>query len=415
MRIGYLSLGCAKNLVDTEIMLGALKEKGHVISDELDGADIAIVNTCAFIKEAKQESIDVILKCARLKEEGKLKYLVVAGCLPQRYKGELVNELKEVDVFLGVPKSLYTHKSPRHAISPAHYAYIKIADGCINRCSYCAVPFIRGPYRSRELESVVKEAQFLTGDCGAKEINLIAQDTTLYGKDIYKKPRLPELLEKLNNIKGKFWIRLLYTHPAHVSGELIAAMKELPKLCRYIDLPLQHINDAILKKMRRHITKKQILALIGTLRDNIPELTIRTSLIVGFPGETKTQFEELLGFMKNIKFERLGAFVYSREENTAAAKFPDQVPEKIKKQRLNEVMALQEEISKEVNSRFLGKKLEVLIEEKAKKSYIGRTEADAPEVDGCVYVESKRKLNPGDFVNARIIDTLEYDLVGEAI
>jgi len=393
-------------------MLGELKERGFVITDEIEGADIAIINTCSFIKEAKEEAIDVILKCAQLKEEGKLKRLIVTGCLPQRYKKELPKELKEVDAFWGVPSALYNHKSPRLALTPSHYSYIKIAEGCANRCTYCAVPIIRGPYRSRDTSSVIKEAESLFA-AGARELNLIAQDTTSYGTDLHSAPRLAGLLCKLNKIKGKFWIRLLYTHPAHLSEEIIAAIKDSSKICRYIDLPLQHINDDILKRMGRKTTKAQIIRLIERLRSEIPRLAIRTSLIVGFPGETQAQFEELLDFMREYKFERLGAFAYSKEEGTKAEKLSGHLTEETKQRRLDALMALQEDISREVNGRLMGETLEVLIDEaRDGGNYVGRSQADAPEVDGCVYVNSTRALSPGDFVNVRIIDTLEYDLVG---
>jgi len=447
-KIYMLSLGCPRNLLDSEVMLGFLKKKGYQLLDTADKADIAIVNTCSFIKDAKAESIDMILDLAELKKAGKLKGLVVTGCLPQRFKDNLKKELPEVDAFLGVgnfykipgiidellsgrdffevtePDFLYDHTSPRHLITPPHYAYVKIAEGCDNRCKYCIIYKIRGKYRSRPIDSILEETKSLASKYPISEINLIAQDTTYYGTDIYKKPSLTELLKVLTDEKNtKYykkiqWIRLLYTHPAHIQQELIDLIKEQPLICNYIDLPIQHINDGVLKAMGRGTTKKDILDLINRLRDSIPGLAIRSSLIVGHPGEGAKEFKELLEFMKQIKFERLGIFTYSKEEGTPAYDYPEQVPEKEKKRRFDVAMKLQQEISADSLQAFLGRKIQVLIDEQNeddKSVYVGRTYADAPEVDGQVFVHADTQLKPGDFVNAEITDTLEYDLVGDLI
>lgn len=445
-KIGMLSLGCARNLVDAEVILGYLKEAGFTVSFEIAEADVAIVNTCCFIREAEEESIDVILKLCRLKEEGKISRIVVCGCLAQRYKRELLDELKEVDAFVGVgginkvaplirhlvgvssrvsggqraffgkPEFLYTHRSPRVFFTPGHFAYIKISEGCSHRCSYCIIPGLRGKYRSRPMDSILKEGEALFSKRLVSEINLIGQDTTMYGRDLYAQNRIAELLAKLaGKAKGK-WVRLLYAHPAHISCELIMAIKEEPSVCKYIDLPIQHISDKILEKMNRRTSRKQILPLIGRLRKEIPGIAIRTTLIVGFPGETDKQFRELLDFIRDAKFERLGLFKYSRQADTLAYDFGRQVPEKIKQSRYDEALSLQQDISTKINQGFLGRELRVLIDEQDaqdKGVFLGRSEGDAPEVDGCVYVHSRKRLKTGDFVQVKIIDTLEYDLVGE--
>jgi len=436
--VNIISLGCPRNLVDSEVMLGLLKKAGFSISQEIEGTDTVIVNTCAFIEDAKTESVDVILQLIDSKKRGQIANLIVSGCLAQRYKKALADELKEVDGFIGVgdiqaiagivksisrrkkiikvkkrPKFLYDHTSPRILITPSHYAYIKIQEGCINRCSYCVIPDLRGAYRSRSLKSVLNEAKGLLDE--VSEINLIGQDTTLYGIDRYKKMILPELLEKLTAfIRKETWIRLLYTHPAHFTDELIEVIRDYP-VCKYIDLPVQHVNDVILKKMNRGVSRKDIISLIDKIRSRIPGVTLRTSVIVGFPGEGDGEFGELLDFMRKIRFERLGAFVYSREEQTRAYRFKKQVPATVKKARLNEVMKLQQSISAENNTGLLDGIVRVLVDKKLEKEdnlFLGRTEADAPEVDGSVYLKAKN-VKPGDFVNAKITGTLEYDLVGE--
>ena len=442
-KIGMLSLGCARNLVDAEVILGYLKEAGFTVSFEIAEADVAIVNTCCFIREAEEESIDVILKLCRLKEEGKITRIIVCGCLAQRYKRELLNELKEVDAFVGVggidkiaavvkqllngrrslgvfgrPEFLYTHRSPRIFFTPGHFAYVKISEGCNHRCSYCIIPTLRGKYRSRPMDSILKEGEALLNKRLVSEINLIGQDTTMYGQDLYAQNRIAELLAKLAGKAKARWVRLLYAHPKHFSQKLMSVIRDEPSICKYIDLPIQHINDKILEKMNRRTSRKEILSLIERARKEIPEIAIRTTLIVGFPGETDKQFRELLDFIRDAKFERLGLFKYSRQADTLAYDFGRQVPEKIKQTRYDEALSLQQDISTKINQAFLGRELRVLIDEQDtqdKGVFLGRSEADAPEVDGCVYVHSKKRLKTGDFVQVKIIDTLEYDLVGEAL
>ena len=476
-KIGMLSLGCARNLVDAEVILGYLKKAGFDICEEIADSDVAIVNTCCFIREAEEESVDTILKLCQLKEEGRIKKIVVCGCLAQRYKNKLIRELKEVDAFVGVgsidkiasvikqvlddrknfgkfgqPKFLYSHLSPRIPLTPRHFAYVKICEGCNHRCSYCIIPSLRGRYRSRPMDSILKEADLLFNKEKVSEINLIGQDTTMYGKDLYGHSKLGPLLLKLLKLARGRWVRLLYAYPAHFSQRLIEVIKSEPSVCKYIDLPIQHINDKILKRMNRRTSQKQIFSLIDTLRRKIPHLAIRTTLIVGFPGETDKQFKELLDFIRKMKFERLGIFKYSRESRSRAYNFRQQVPEEVKQARYDEALSLQQDISREINEGFLGKEVGVLIDEvidemdeehenlssfaeelipsasedyprkpKERKTlqrsrvFLGRTQYDAPEVDGCVYVKSKRVLKAGDFIKVKISDTLEYDLVGEAL
>jgi ribosomal protein S12 methylthiotransferase len=439
LKIGIVSLGCPRNMVDSELILGKLKAKGFIITYEIKGCDVAIINTCGFIEDAKREAIDVILQAAALKKEGSIKKLIVAGCLGQRYAKELKLDIPEIDAVLGIdgfknigeavvkvltgkkftdvkpPRALYSHKDKRLLLSPSHYAYIKIADGCRNRCSYCAIYKIRGDFRSRKIDSVINEIKELTEKRELSELNIIAQDTTSYGIDSCKRLILPRLLEKICALRRAHWIRLLYTHPKNFTDELIEFMAAESSICKYIDLPIQHISDRILKKMNRKVCRKEIELLIEKIRTRIPKVALRTSVIVGFPGETEGEFNELLEFIKEAKFERLGAFIYSREEGTPAYRFNGQISDKKKKERFDSVMALQQEIAKEINQRFLGQSLEVLIDEKKENGlYIGRSQYDAPEVDGEVYVHSAKTLTPGTFVNAQITDTLEYDLVGEA-
>lgn len=409
-KIGILSLGCPRNLVDSESILGRLSAKGHRIVD-INKADIAIVNTCAFIEEAKKESIEAILDLAALKKEGRLKKIIVYGCLAQRYKERLRKELPEIDAFVG--KVSLNHDSRKFSITPEHYAYLKICEGCINVCSFCVIPKIKGRFTSLEMGSVIKRAKALDGE-KVSEINIIGQDITGYGRDLYGEPKLTPLLKKIAaNIKKAGWIRLLYLYPGRVDDELLDLIKDNPKVCKYLDLPIQHINGRILKLMRRKADKKDIISLIEKIRRKIPEAAIRTSIITGFPSETEAEFKELLEFIKEVKFERLGAFTYSREEGTAAYDLKGQVPEHVKLARLNAVMQAQQEVSREVNKKFLGRVLDVLIDEEGSGSYLGRSQFDAPEVDGLVYVKSARKLKPGEFVRVKIMDTMEYDLAGE--
>jgi len=439
-KVGIISLGCPRNLVDSEVLLGILSKNGFEIA-ELRDADIGIVNTCAFIDEAKQESISMILELTGLKKEGKLQAVVVAGCLPQRYGKSLAEELPEVDAFIGcgdiekigdilkrldkketayevseAPSFIYSHTHPRIQITPSHYAYIKISEGCKNRCSFCVIPSIKGNYRSRPIESILQEVDGISKKAHLSEINIVGQDTTFYGEDIYGKSRITELLRKLCSFKEyRRWIRLLYTYPAHIEDDLISLFASEESLCKYMDLPIQHINDRILKMMNRPPTKRDMSELIAKIRKRIPGVSLRSSVIVGFPGETDKEFDELADFIKEIKFERLGVFTYSQEEGTPAFNYNGQIDEKIKLERFNTLMEAQKDIAEEINKSFLGRTVEVLIDEKdenAEDMYIGRTEGDAPEVDGEVFVKGQ-DLKPGDFVNVKITDTLEYDLVGE--
>jgi ribosomal protein S12 methylthiotransferase len=417
MKVGIISLGCARNLVDSEIILSRLIGKGYQLVDIRD-ADIGIINTCSFIEEAKKESLEVIQEVIGLKKKGGLKKIIVTGCLPQRYHKELAENLQEIDALVGRLNLDDKLEFERRLLTPKHFAYVKICESCVNKCSYCVIPQIKGPFTSRDIESIADEVAELDKK-GVREINLIGQDTTYYGCDIYGEPRLSGLIEKVisrtENIK---WVRLLYTHPAHFSDSLLEQFRKQPKLCKYIDLPLQHINDRILKLMNRRITREDTLRLLERIRREIPQAAIRTSIIVGFPGETDKEFEELLGFLEEQQFERLGAFIYSREEGTAAYNFKGQVPEKVKQERFDLLMARQQEIAGEINRKFLGKEAQVLIDEKEEKGeniYLGRTEFDAPEVDGLVYVHTDKRLGPGDLVKVKITDTLEYDLVGQTI
>jgi len=420
--------------VDSEFILGSVRKAGYKIVDDIPEADIAIINTCSFIKDAKEESIDTILNVIQLKKDHTIKKIIVAGCLPERYLKELKRDLPEVDGFFGTGEVekiakelpgilkgerrlaiktkagyLTEGEKKRSFITPKHFAYLKIAEGCSNCCNYCVIPNLRGPYQSRKYEDIIKEAQGLVKN-GVVEINVIAQDTTRYGLDLYGKLRLAELLKDLSNIKGTKWIRLLYTHPAHFTDELIQAIKKSKAVCKYIDLPIQHISLKILKKMNRKVTKTDIISLIKKIRKEIPGIAIRSSLIVGFPGETEADFDELYQFVKKIKFERLGIFTYSREEGTRAYKYKNQLDESAKETRREKLLILQQEISRKLNQELLDQTLEVLIDEDG----VGRTRFDAPEVDGLVYVKSKKKFSPGDIVKAKIIDTMEYDLVGES-
>lgn len=443
MQIGIKSLGCPKNFVDTEVIFGKLREKGYQISEKIDNSDIVIINTCSFIRDAVEESIEEILNLVKLKKEGKIKHIIVTGCLPQRYKDDNLNqELPEVDAFLGVgdllkidivvknilqgeqifkvspkPNFLYDYNTPRTILTPQHYAYIKISEGCQNNCSYCLIPQIRGNYRSRKMVDIIEEVKMISEMQNLSEIILIGQDTTLYGIDLYGEYKLAELLKKLsllelNNLK---WIRFLYTHPAHYNDELIEVIANYPKICPYLDLPLQHISDKILKRMNRPVKKNDIIWLINKLRDKISNLTLRTTFMVGFPGESDQDFEELLNFVKNFRFERLGAFIFSREEGTPAYDFPQQIHMRIKKERLKKLMLTQQSISKEINSSYRGKEIKVLIDEIKSgkpKIAIGRTKGDAPEIDGKVIIRTD-KAQVGKFIKVKVTEASEYDLVGE--
>ena len=416
-KVGVVNLGCARNLVDAQMMLGRLKKNGHRIVN-VNQADVVIVNTCSFIEDARRESVDTILDLIELKKQGKIKKVIVAGCLAQRYGDELAKEFKEVDAFIGTPTLSRQDNPAQMQLTPKHFAYVKICESCFNACSFCVIPKIKGKFISRTIESVAKEVQALDAG-GIKEINIIGQDITAYGMDIYRHKALAELLKELVKvIKNIQWIRLLYAFPAHVSDDLIDTIAAHEKICSYIDMPLQHISDHILREQNRNITTGQTKELIGKIRQRIPDVFLRTTFIVGLPGESEEDFDELRDFMRASRFERVGVFVYSREEGTLASQMPAQVAEKIKKQRLDTLMRDQQEISKEIQQSFVGRRLKVLIEQKERDSpniYIGRSEYDAPDVDGLVYVRSSRVLKPGDFVQVHISDAYEYDLAGELV
>lgn len=409
-KVGILSLGCPRNLVDSECILGRLSLKGYPVVD-MDKADIGIVNTCCFIEDAKVESIDAILDLIDLKKKGRLKKIIVYGCLSQRYKDKLIKELPEVDAFVGTIS--LNHNRERLSITPAHYAYLKVCEGCINNCSYCIIPKIKSRFTSLDINSVLERIELFDKE-GICELNIIGQDITGYGIDLYGTCRLTWLLKRiLKKTCNVRWLRLLYLYPDRIGDELLELIKNESRICKYIDLPIQHINDRILRLMHRHTTKKDILTLIGKIRKRIPNVAIRTSLIVGFPSETDKEFKELLKFIEELRFERLGAFIYSREEYTPAYNFKKQIPQKTKIERFNIIMAQQQKISQDINKKFLGRTMDVLIDESQDGFYLGRSQYDAPEVDGLVYVKSKRELKTGDFVKVNITDTLEYDLVGE--
>lgn len=413
-KIGILSLGCPRNLVDSESILGRLNFKGYPVV-ELNQADVAVVNTCAFIEEAKKESIEAILDLIELKKEKKLRKIIVYGCLSQRYRDALRKNLPEIDAFVG--RVSLNHSPERYSITPRHYAYLKICEGCINSCSYCAIPGIKGGFSSLDTDTIIKKAKQLDKE-GVSEINVIGQDITGFGLDLYGELRLPALIKEIIKECSAGWIRLLYLYPNRIKEELLELIESEPRICKYIDLPIQHINDRMLRLMNRAVTKKEILKLIERIRKRMPHAALRTSIIAGFPGESDSEFRELLDFIEEVRFERLGAFIYSREEGTAAYNFKDQIPKRIKLERFNMIMASQQKVSAGINKTFLGKTLEVLIEEKQESCegvYLGRSQYDAPEVDGLVYVSSRRKLSPGGFARVKITGTLEYDLIGEAL
>ena len=438
VKIGMVSLGCPKNQVDAEIMLSLLQEGGYEITADENEAQAIIVNTCGFIADAKQEAIDNIIELGELKKNGSLKAIIVTGCMAQRYRDEILKELPEVDAVVGigenknicdiVSKALggcpYSPFSDRENLmmngdrlltSPSYTAYLRIADGCDNKCTYCAIPMIRGKFRSREMENIIAEAKNLAGN-GAKEIILIAQDTTRYGEDLYGEYKLPQLLDELQKIDGIEWIRLMYCYEDRITDELIEVMAEEPKICKYIDIPIQHSSDDVLKAMLRRSTEDSIRNTIARLKARIPDIHIRTTLIVGFPGETDEDYEKLLEFVEEMRFARLGVFAYSQEENTVAGEMQDQIDEEIKEERLTGIMRAQLEISLESNKEKIGKTFKVLVEEHDEDgSYIGRTEFDAPEIDNSVLFTSHRQLNPGDFVDVLIEDAFDYDLVGTEV
>ena len=438
MRILFISLGCDKNLVDSEHMLGALIRKGYEITDDQETADIIVVNTCCFIHDARDESISTILEMAEYRKEGSCRALIVSGCLAERYREEIQREIPEVDAVLGtnsidaiaeaIEKALRGEKSlilkPLEGISRpegkrvltagGRYAYLKIAEGCDKHCTYCVIPRLRGAYRSVPMEELLEEAAELA-DQGVEELILVAQETTVYGTDLYGEKSLHQLLKELCGIPGIKWIRILYCYPEEIYPELIQVMKEEPKICRYLDLPIQHASDRILKRMGRRTTREDLERVIGTLRRELPDITLRTTLISGFPGETQEDHRELLEFVDRMEFDRLGVFTYSQEDGTPAAAMDGQIPEKEKEERRAEIMELQQEISLEKGEAKIGETLEVMIEGylPEEHAYVGRSRADAPDVDGYVFVNTGEALETGDFVSVRISGALEYDLIGE--
>jgi ribosomal protein S12 methylthiotransferase len=409
-KIGILSLGCPRNLVDAEALAGRLNFKNYSIVEDIALAQVVLVNTCAFIQEAKRESIDAILDLIELKKQGKLKKIIVYGCLAQRYKN-LAKDLPEVDAFVG--RLGLNHESRRFALTPKHYAYLKICEGCVNQCSYCIIPKIKGGLESLDEQAILAKVKDFNRQ-KISELNIIGQDITGFGMDTCGQSRLTGLLKKIINHAPQIgWVRLLYLNPQRVTDELLKLIAGSAKVCKYIDLPIQHINNRILKLMHRAVTKQQITALIRKIRTAIPGVYLRTSVIVGFPSETEKEFNELLEFIQEAKFDRLGAFIYSREEGTAAYNFKGQITQSLKQQRFDRIMAVQREIAAAANAKFLGKTISVLVEEKQDGAYLGRSQGDAPEVDGVVYINTKQPLKIGKFVQVKITDTLEYDLVGE--
>ena len=435
MNVGFISLGCSKNLVDTEMTIGLFKKNNYKIVNEPQKADIIVINTCGFIESAKEEAINTILEMAEYKKN-RCKYLIVMGCLVQRYKEDLEKSIPEVDLFIkysdynclweqienliGPDIHQKTYKNlefiDREITTGNNYAYLRIAEGCSNFCTFCAIPSIRGKYISRKIEDILEEATKLAND-GYKELIVIAQDTTKYGIDIYGKSKLAYLLTKLCEIEGIKWIRFLYSYPETITDELIEVVKNNDKICNYFDIPIQHISNNVLKRMNRKSTKKSIYNLITKLRCEIPNVIIRTTVMVGFPGETKEDFEELYEFVNWAKFDRLGAFSYSKEDNTPAEKLPNQIHPMTKKSRLNKIMKLQQEISDEKNKKIIGKEFEVLIEAKTfdGKFYVARSYMDVPEIDGFVYLKNESKNLENTFVKCKITDSSGYDLIGKII
>ncbi len=410
--VGILSLGCCRNLVDSEAILGRLSGKGYAIAD-MQEAGVAIVNTCAFIDDAKRESIEAILSLIDLKREGKLKRIIVAGCLAQRYRATLQRSFPEVDAFVG--SLSLNHAERRYSLTPRHFAYLKICEGCVHSCSYCVIPRLKGRFTSlTQAEVLRKVARF--NKAHLSELNVIGQDITGWGIDRTGSAGLPQLLRKMVEQSPSIgWIRLLYLYPGALLEEVLSVIRDSPRMCKYIDLPLQHVNDRILRLMNRTTTKKDILHLIARVRKVLPGAAIRTSLIVGFPSETDKEFKELCDFIEDVRFERLGAFLYSREETTPAYGFKGQIAQRVKAERFDAVMSLQQSVARSVNDAFLGRTIPVLIDEREDDHYLGRSEWDAPEVDGSVVVTSARPLSPGEFVKVRVTETREYDLIGEVM
>lgn len=440
MKILFISLGCDKNLVDTEVMLGLLASRGYEMTDDENEADIIVINTCCFIHDAKEESIQNILEMAEYRKTGKVKALIVTGCLAERYRQEIMDEIPEVDEVLGttaydrILDAVDEALAGRHSVmlsdidalplpdtrrlvtTGGHFAYLKIAEGCDKHCTYCIIPKIRGNYRSVPMERLIKEAEYLA-EQGVKELILVAQETTLYGRDIYGEKSLHRLIRELCRIRGIRWIRILYCYPEEITDELIQVMKEEPKVCHYLDLPIQHASDTILKRMGRRTSKQELIDIVGKLRREIPDICLRTTLITGFPGETQEQHEELAEFVDEMEFDRLGVFTYSPEEGTPAAAMPDQIDEEMKEERQAELMELQQEIAFDNAENMIGREMLVMIEGKVadENAFVGRTYRDAPNVDGLIFINTDEELISGDFAKVKVTGALDYDLIGELI
>ena len=438
MKILFISLGCDKNLVDTEVMLGMLASRGYEMTNDEQEADIIVINTCCFIHDAKEESIQNILEMAEYKKNGSAKALIVTGCMAERYRQEILDEIPEVDEVLGTTAydrildavdaalagqhevmtadldALPLPETKRLVTTGGHFAYLKIAEGCDKHCTYCIIPKIRGNFRSVPMERLLKEAQDLA-EQGVKELILVAQETTLYGKDLYGEKSLPKLLRELCKISGIRWIRILYCYPEEITDELIQVMKEEPKICHYLDLPIQHANDTILKRMGRRTSKQELIDIVQKLRKEIPDICLRTTLITGFPGETQEQHEEVMEYIDTLEFDRLGAFTYSPEEDTPAATFEDQIDEEVKEDRQADIMELQQEIAFDKAEDMIGREVLVMIEGKVadENAYVGRTYRDAPNVDGLIFINTDVELISGDFAKVKVTGALDYDLIGE--
>lgn len=438
-KVSVVTLGCEKNLVDSEIMSGLIHQRGFTLVEKPEDATVVIVNTCGFIDAAKEESVNTILNLAELKETSRLKALIVSGCLTQRYKEELMKEMPEIDgivgtgdfynintiidealggrkpVYVGNPVFTYEQQMPRLLSTPRHTAYVKIAEGCDNACTFCSIPIMRGKFRSRSIESIVAEAESLAAQ-GVKEISLIAQDSTNYGTDLYEGFKLPELLNRVSEVDGVEWVRLHYAYPGFFTDELIETMATNPKICKYIDMPLQHSEDRILKRMRRPGRQRDVRELVGRIRARMPDVALRTSMIVGFPGETEEDFARLCDFVREMKFDRLGVFTYSQEEDTPASRLPDQVPDEVKETRASTLMEIQREVAQENAAKYVGRTIDVLVERYDGRSdvYVGRSQFDAPEIDGEVFITGCR-AEIGEIRRVRITHAYEYDLSGEGI
>ena len=438
LKILFVSLGCDKNLVDSEMMLGLLTQKGYGFTDNEEEADIIVVNTCCFIGDAKEESVNTILEMAEYRKNGRCRALIVTGCMAERYRQEILDEIPEVDAVLGttafdsIAGAVSEALEGRHMLlcedadrlvlpdagriltTGGHYAHLKIAEGCDKHCTYCIIPSLRGPYRSVPMERLVREAADLAGQ-GVKELILVAQETTLYGVDLYGEKSLHRLLKELCRVKGIWWIRIQYCYPEEIYPELVETIKREPKICHYLDLPIQHASDRILKRMGRRTTREDLRRIVGWLRREIPDICLRTTLISGFPGETQQDHEELLDFVDEMEFDRLGVFAYSAEEDTPAASMPDQIPEELKEARRDEIMELQQDIAFEKAEEMVGKELWCMVEGKIadEYAYVARTYRDAPGIDGYLFIQTMEELMSGDFVKARVTGAEEYDLIGE--